>query len=106
MIEWFEANKLVQNLEKTNIIKFVTSLFNEAMSSPCFSCKKHVACMGVRRGIYRVLMGKPEGKRPAGNPGINGRIILRWIFSKWDVGAWTGSIWFKIGTGGRHLLMW
>jgi len=25
---------------------------------------KHVACMGKRRGIYRVLVGKPEGKRP------------------------------------------
>ena len=28
----------------------------------------HVACTGERRGIYRVLMGKPEGKRPDGRP--------------------------------------
>jgi len=28
----------------------------------------HVACMGERKGIYRVLMGKPEGKRPVGRP--------------------------------------
>ena len=28
----------------------------------------HVACMGERRGIYRVLVGKPEGKRPLGRP--------------------------------------
>jgi hypothetical protein len=28
----------------------------------------HVACMGERRGLYRVLMGKPEGKRPLGSP--------------------------------------
>jgi len=28
----------------------------------------HVARMGVRRGVYRVLMGKPEGKRPLGRP--------------------------------------
>jgi len=28
----------------------------------------HVACTGERRSIYRVLMGKPEGKRPAGRP--------------------------------------
>jgi len=57
----------------------------------------HVARMGERRGLYRVLVGKPEGKRPLG------RIILRWIFRKWNVGVWTGSSWFKIGTGGGHL---
>ena len=28
----------------------------------------HVACMGARRGIYRVLVVKPEGKRPFGRP--------------------------------------
>ena len=30
---------------------------------------EHVAHMGVRRGVYRVLVGKPEGKRPLGRPG-------------------------------------
>ena len=34
------------------------------------------------------------------DPGVDGRIILRWIFSKWDGGAWTGLIWLRIGTGG------
>ena len=34
------------------------------------------------------------------DPGVDGRIILRWIFRKWDVGVWTGSIWFRIGTHG------
>ena len=29
----------------------------------------HVACMGKRRGVYRVLVGKREGKRPLGRPG-------------------------------------
>ena len=28
----------------------------------------HVACMGERRGVYRVLVGKPEGKGPLGRP--------------------------------------
>jgi len=28
----------------------------------------NVACMGERRGVYRVLVGKPEGKRPLGRP--------------------------------------
>ena len=32
-------------------------------------------------------------------PGVDGRIILRWIFRKWDVWVWTGSSWLRIGTG-------
>jgi len=28
----------------------------------------HVACMGERRGAYRVLLGKPDGRRPLGRP--------------------------------------
>ena len=39
------------------------------------------------------------------DPGVDGGIILRWIFGKWNVGAWTGPIWFRIGTGGGHLRM-
>ena len=39
------------------------------------------------------------------DPGVNERIILRWIFRKWDVGVWTISIWRRIGTVGRHFLM-
>jgi hypothetical protein len=34
------------------------------------------------RGVCRVLVGKPEGKRPLGDPGVDGRIILRRIFRK------------------------
>jgi hypothetical protein len=37
------------------------------------------------------------------DPGIDGMIILIWNCRKWDVGAWTGSIWLKIGVGGGHL---
>ena len=33
-------------------------------------------------------MGKPEGKRPREDPGVDGRITLRWIFRKLDVRSW------------------
>jgi hypothetical protein len=45
--------------------------------------------MGEERRVHRVLVGKPEGKRPLGNPDVDGRIILRWMFSKfeWVIGT-------------------
>jgi hypothetical protein len=38
-----------------------------------------------------------------GDPGIDGRIIFRWIFRNWDMGVWTGLSGLRIGTGGGHL---
>jgi hypothetical protein len=38
--------------------------------------------MGDKRGTSKVLVGKPEGKSHFGDPGIDGRKILRWIFRK------------------------
>jgi len=40
---------------------------------------------GERRVVYRVMVRKPEGKRPLGDPGVDGSIILRWIF---ECGLW------------------
>jgi len=37
------------------------------------------------------------------DPGVDGRIILRCIFRKWDVGFWPESSWIRIGTGGGRL---
>jgi hypothetical protein len=53
--------------------------------------------MGKGRGVCRVFMGKPEGKIPLRRPGVDGRIILKWISRKWDMGVWTGSSWLMIG---------
>jgi hypothetical protein len=33
------------------------------------------------------------------DPSVDGRMILRWILRKWDMVAWTGSIWLRLGTG-------
>jgi hypothetical protein len=38
-----------------------------------------------------------------GDPEVDGRIILRWIFRKWGVGVWTGSGWLRMWLGGGHL---
>jgi len=57
---------------------------------------------GVMKFI-QVLVWKPEGKNLLEDPAIDGRIILRWISRKWDVGVCTGWSWLRIGAFGRHL---
>ena len=64
---------------------------------------RHVASMGDRRGVYRFWWGNLRVIVHLGDSGVDGRIILRWIFRKWDVGVWTGSSWLRIGTVGGHL---
>jgi hypothetical protein len=54
--------------------------------------------MGEKRGVYRVLVGDLMERDHLGDPGLDGRKMLR-IFMKWDVGVWTGSSWLRIGTG-------
>jgi hypothetical protein len=51
----------------------------------------HVARMGEERGVYRVLVGKLEGRRPVGRP------KCRWVDNigtdLWDMAIWTGLGW-------------
>jgi hypothetical protein len=42
------------------------------------------------RGVYRDLVGNLREGEHWGDPGVDGRIILGWIFRKWDVGVWVG----------------
>jgi hypothetical protein len=46
--------------------------------------------------------GNLNGKKYLRDPGIDVRVILRWIFRKWNVAVGTESGWIRIGTGGGH----
>ena len=60
----------------------------------------HVARMGERRGIYRILVGKPEGKRPLGRPRHIWKDNIKMDLQ--ELGCW-GMDRIRIGTGGGHL---
>ena len=49
-----------------------------------------------------ILVEKPERKSPLGRPRRRWEDNNKIDLQEWDVGAWTGSIWLRIGTGGRH----
>jgi hypothetical protein len=63
----------------------------------------HVARMGREEMYIWFWWGNVREGDHLEYPGVDGRIILRWIFTKCDVRAWTGSIWLRTGTGGGHL---
>jgi len=62
----------------------------------------HVGCMGGGEVYTGFWCGNLRERDHLGDPGIDWRTVLRWIFRKWDVRVWTGSIWLRIGTGGWH----
>ena len=61
----------------------------------------HVARMGKERGVYRFLVGKPEGRRPLGRP--RRRWVDNIMMDLQEVGIWTGLGWPRIETGGGRL---
>jgi hypothetical protein len=63
----------------------------------------HVAWMGRGKAFTGFWRENLRERDQWGDPGVDGRIILRWIFRKWDVGVWTGLSWLRIGPGGGHL---
>jgi len=62
----------------------------------------HVARVGEERGVYRVLVGKPEVRRPLGRPRRRWW-TLRLISNRWDNGIWAGLSWPRIERGGGRL---
>jgi hypothetical protein len=63
----------------------------------------HVARMGREEACTGFWWENLRERDHLVHPGVNGRIILRRIFRKWDVAVWTGLSWLRIETGGGHL---
>jgi len=63
----------------------------------------HVARMGEGRGVYRVRVGKPEGKRPLVRPRHRWEDNIKMDLKEVGCGGMAGSSWLWIGTGGWHL---
>jgi hypothetical protein len=59
----------------------------------------HVAHTGDMRDTHRILVGKPEGKRPLGRPRHREERNIKTDLQEVEWGAWTGLIWLRIGTG-------
>ena len=79
-------------------------------------CTAHKNCVGDKMennemggtcctygGYERHIHGFGGERDQLENTSVDGRIILRRIFRKWDMGTWTGSSWLRIGTGGGYL---
>jgi hypothetical protein len=59
--------------------------------------------MGEERKVYKVLVGKPEGKRPLGRPRCRWEMGSESILGRLAWGVWIGFDWLRIGTGGGLL---
>jgi hypothetical protein len=59
--------------------------------------------MGEERKVYKVLVGKPEGKRPLGRPRRRWEDEIRMDLGEIGLGVWIGFDWLRTGTGGGLL---
>jgi hypothetical protein len=87
-------------------ISIVISIQKHLKFFPCVLSKVgggHVARMGEERKVYKVLMGKPEGKRPLGRPRLRWEDGIRMDFREIGLGVWIGFGWLRTGTGGGLL---
>jgi hypothetical protein len=93
----------------------VEKIHNEELNDPYFSPNivrviksrmrwaGHAACMGREEVYTGCWLGILRERDHLEDQVVDRRIILRWIFRKWDVGVWTGPLWIRIGTSGGTL---
>jgi hypothetical protein len=63
----------------------------------------HEACMGEKRGSYRILVGRSDGRRPLGRPRRIWEDNIKMDLPRSGMRAWTGLSWLRIRTGGGLL---
>jgi hypothetical protein len=73
------------------------------IKSRIMRCVGHVTLIGERTDVYRVLLGKPEGKRPLGRPRRRLEDNIKMDLQEVGGVLGTGWSWLRIGTGGGHL---
>jgi hypothetical protein len=81
------------------VVEFLllTAVEKNEMGGACsVGVERREACIGVWWGNLRE-------RDPWGDPGIDGRIIIGWIFRKWEMGVWAGLGWLRIETGDGQL---
>ena len=88
--------------EELNDIYFSANIFR-VIKSRRMRWAWNVARMGRGEVYTGFWWGNLRERDHFEDPAVDGRIILRWILSKWDVGTWTGLIWLRIGAGGGYL---
>ena len=84
---------------------YLSSLFHSFPTFVGFKWENswHVAHMGEERGAYRVLVGKPQVKRPLGRPRRRWVDNIRMDLLEVGCGYGAGLGWPRIGTGGGRL---
>jgi hypothetical protein len=97
--EWRKQhNEEIKGLHSSpNVIRVIKSIR--------MSWAGHAARMVERRGVEGFWWGSLTERDHLEYPSLVGRIILRCIFRKWDVEAWTGLIWLRIGTALTNAVM-
>jgi hypothetical protein len=83
--------------------KIVFSIYCGVIKSRRIRLAEHVTKMEEGRGVYGVLVGKPEENRPLGRPRRGWEDNIKMDLQEVGYGAWTGLNWLRIEIGGGHL---
>ena len=95
--DWMKQHNELKNLYlSSNVVEVIKSRRMRRVGHVACVCGRVEVCTGSWQGNLRerFLLEDPD---------VDGKIILRWIFRKWDVQAWTGLSCLRIGTSVRQL---